>query len=201
MLSQTPQVWLDHQLYRLEDGVLLAWDSVADLFPQGVPQAMFSAYVELVQRLADSDWNQPQPVLLPLAQQARRDQQNSLPALAPGRGLLEDFFRQSARQPDALALICGAQRWTYNDLATQALRIAAGLLEAGMRQGEAVEVCLPRGPRQIAAVFGVLQNLRSCEMLRDSRDTFAHVEQGDRGFVARCFNAENAHGRVDVTEN
>lgn len=25
-----------------------------------------------------------------------------------------------------------------------------------MRQGEAVEVCLPRGPRQIAAVFGVL---------------------------------------------
>ncbi|UHG95087.1 non-ribosomal peptide synthetase [Pseudomonas sp. 7-41] len=156
MLSQTPQVWLDHQLYRLEDGVLLAWDSVAELFPQGVPQAMFSAYVELVQRLADSDWNQPQPVLLPLAQQARRDQQNSLPALAPGRGLLEDFFRQSARQPDALALICGAQRWTYNDLATQALRIAAGLLEAGMRQGEAVEVCLPRGPRQIAAVFGVL---------------------------------------------
>lgn len=77
--------------------MLLAWDSVADLFPQGVPQAMFSAYVELVQRLADSDWNQPQPVLLPLAQQARRDQQNSLPALAPGRGLLEDFF---AKVPD-----------------------------------------------------------------------------------------------------
>uniref|UniRef100_UPI0036D2AED6 hypothetical protein n=1 Tax=Pseudomonas sp. MD330_11 TaxID=3241255 RepID=UPI0036D2AED6 len=97
----------------LEDGVLLASDSVAELFPQGVPQAMFSAYVELVQRLADSDWNQPQPVLLPLAQQARRDQQISLPALAPGRGLLEVFFRQSARVPDALALICGAHRWTY----------------------------------------------------------------------------------------
>ncbi|WP_379556313.1 hypothetical protein, partial [Pseudomonas sp. MD330_11] len=62
-LSQTPQVWLDHQLYRLEDGVLLAWDSVAELLPQGVPQAMLSAYVELVQRMADSDWNQPQPVL------------------------------------------------------------------------------------------------------------------------------------------
>ncbi len=156
MLSQTPQVWLDHQLYRVEDGVLLAWDSLTELFPDGVLAAMFTAYIELVQRLADSDWNQPQPVLLPLAQQVRRDRQNSLPPLAQGRGLLDDFFRQSAAQPDAVALICGAQRWTYQELAEHALRVAAGLLDAGMRQGEAVEVCLPRGPWQIAAVFGVL---------------------------------------------
>ena len=156
MLSQTPQVWLDHQLYRVEDGVLLAWDSIAQLFPQGVLEAMFNAYIELVQRLADSDWNQPQPVLLPLAQQARRDRQNSVPSLQQGRGLLEDFFRQSAQQPDAVALICGTQQWTYKELADQSLRVAAGLLDAGMRQGEAVEVCLPRGPEQIAAVFGVL---------------------------------------------
>lgn len=156
MLSQTPQVWLDHQLYRVEDGVLLAWDSIAELFPHGVLEAMFSAYIELVQRLADSDWNQPQPVLLPLAQQAQRDRQNSVPSLAAGRGLLDDFFRQSTQQPDAVALICGTQQWTYEALANQALRVAAGLLDAGMRPGEAVEVCLPRGPGQVAAVFGVL---------------------------------------------
>ncbi|MGE7955558.1 amino acid adenylation domain-containing protein [Pseudomonas sp. NPDC089530] len=156
MLSQTPQVWLDHQLYRVDDGLLLAWDSIAELFAEGVLEAMFQAYVELVQRLADSDWDQPQPVLLPLAQQARRERQNSVPALAPGRGLLEDFFRQSAQRPDALALICGEQRCTYGELAARALRVAGGLLEAGMRPGEAVEICLPRGLGQIVAVFGVL---------------------------------------------
>ncbi|MDH0303282.1 MULTISPECIES: amino acid adenylation domain-containing protein [unclassified Pseudomonas] len=156
MLSQTPQVWLDHQLYRVEDGLLLAWDSVVGLLAEGVLEAMFQAYDELLRRLADSDWNLPQPVLLPQAQQARRDRQNSVPAIAPARGLLEDFFRHAARKPDGLALICGAQRCTYGELANRALRVAAGLLEAGMRQGDAVEVCLPRGPGQIVAVFGVL---------------------------------------------
>ncbi|WP_442113750.1 amino acid adenylation domain-containing protein [Pseudomonas sp. NUPR-001] len=156
MLSQTPQVWLDHQLYRVEDGVLLAWDSITELFAEGVLEAMFQAYIELLQRLADSDWNLAQPVLLPLAQQARRARQNSVPALATGRGLLEDFFRHSEQYRDDLALICGEQRCTYGELATRSLRVAAGLLEAGMRQGEAVEICLPRGIEQIVAVFGVL---------------------------------------------
>lgn len=45
MLSQTPQVWLDHQLYRVGDGILLAWDSVVGLFPEGLPETMFEAYV------------------------------------------------------------------------------------------------------------------------------------------------------------
>ena len=34
MISQTPQVWLDHQLYRVPGGALLAWDSVDGLFPR-----------------------------------------------------------------------------------------------------------------------------------------------------------------------
>ena len=34
---QTPQVWLDHQLYRLPDGTLsLHWDVVDELFPPGM---------------------------------------------------------------------------------------------------------------------------------------------------------------------
>ncbi len=59
MLSQTPQVWLDHQLYRVGDGILLAWDSVVGLFPEGLPETMFEAYVGLLQRLCDSAWEQP----------------------------------------------------------------------------------------------------------------------------------------------
>jgi len=156
MISQTPQVWLDHQLYRVEDGLLLAWDSVDGLFADGVLAAMFQAYDALLRRLADSDWQLPQPLPLPLAQQARRDLQNSVPAVAPARGLLDDFFRQAASQPHAPALSCGAQHCTYGELATRALRVAAGLLAAGMRQGDAVEVCLPRGLDQVVAVFGVL---------------------------------------------
>ncbi|CAM5231515.1 condensation domain-containing protein [Streptomyces griseus] len=53
MISQTPQVWLDHQVYRTDDGVVLAWDAVDELFPDGLMDTMLRAYEELLLRLAD----------------------------------------------------------------------------------------------------------------------------------------------------
>ncbi len=73
MISQTPQVWLDHQLYRVTDGVLLAWDSVDGLFPDGMLDAMFDAYIAFVQALCDRDWRQPAAVALPPAPRRVRD--------------------------------------------------------------------------------------------------------------------------------
>lgn len=64
MLSQTPQVWLDHQVYRTDDSVLLAWDAVDELFPPGVLDAMLRSYRELLDRLAadGDDWDRPAAV-------------------------------------------------------------------------------------------------------------------------------------------
>ncbi|WP_455361105.1 condensation domain-containing protein [Streptomyces sp. SYSU K21746] len=64
MLSQTPQVWLDHQVYKLDDAVLLAWDAVDELFPEGLMDDMLRAYEELLHRLADedNDWSGPAAV-------------------------------------------------------------------------------------------------------------------------------------------
>jgi aryl carrier-like protein len=59
MLSQTPQVWLDHQVYRADDGVLLAWDAVDELFPAGLLDDMLRAYQKLLNWLAapDNTWS------------------------------------------------------------------------------------------------------------------------------------------------
>ncbi|MGS0894515.1 amino acid adenylation domain-containing protein [Burkholderia stagnalis] len=156
MISQTPQVWLDHQLYRIEDGVLLAWDSVDGLFPDGMLDAMFDAYVALVQALCDRDWRLPIAVELPSGQRRVRDALNALPAPARPRTLHGDVFARAAREPDAVALWCGEQVVTRGELAAQALAIAGGLRAAGVARGDAVEISLPRGPAQIAAVLGVL---------------------------------------------
>ncbi|MFJ7331625.1 condensation domain-containing protein, partial [Streptomyces cyaneofuscatus] len=43
-ISQTPQVWLDHQVREHPDGVYLNWDFVEGLFPEGVVEGMFEAY-------------------------------------------------------------------------------------------------------------------------------------------------------------
>lgn len=60
MLSQTPQVWLDHQVYRTDDSVLLAWDAVDELFPPGLLDDMLRSYEDLLNRLAaDDPWTAP----------------------------------------------------------------------------------------------------------------------------------------------
>nr|WP_253600874.1 amino acid adenylation domain-containing protein [Burkholderia cenocepacia] len=156
MISQTPQVWLDHQLYRVPGGALLAWDSVDGLFPDGMIDAMFGAYVAFVQALCDRDWRLPIAVELPSAQRRVRDALNALPAPRRARTLHHDFFALAAREPAAVAVRCGDRAVTRGELAAQALAIAGGLRAAGIGHGDAVEISLPRGPEQVAAVFGVL---------------------------------------------
>ncbi|WP_191902232.1 condensation domain-containing protein, partial [Pseudomonas viridiflava] len=43
-ITQTPQVWLDHMLLELEGRLLFNWDSIDELFPDGLIEQMFAAY-------------------------------------------------------------------------------------------------------------------------------------------------------------
>ncbi|MER6522084.1 amino acid adenylation domain-containing protein [Streptomyces sp. NPDC001553] len=180
MLSQTPQVWLDHQVYATRDGgLLLAWDSVDDLFPAGVPAAMMAAYTTLLRHLATSDepfadslaepFAEPGagpaderveadlPLPLPVAQRRRRDEVNSATRAHSGRLLHTAFFAHAARRAvDPALLWHDTGRLTHGELAGRALRIAGSLVARGIGPGTSVVVSVPKGPDQIAAVLGVL---------------------------------------------
>ena len=43
-ITQTPQVYLDHQVYQRGGSLHLTWDAVEELFPTGLLDDMFSAY-------------------------------------------------------------------------------------------------------------------------------------------------------------
>ncbi|WP_455926545.1 amino acid adenylation domain-containing protein [Pseudomonas putida] len=154
MISQTPQVWLDHQLYHVPEGVLLAWDSVDGLFAEGVREAMFQVYGALLRELADGDWHLALEARVPAASLARRGAVTQLNAQP--RSLVADFFAQAASVPQRPALVCADRSFSHGELSAQALAVAAGLRDAGLKAGEAVVVSLPRGPLQVVAVFGVL---------------------------------------------
>jgi amino acid adenylation domain-containing protein len=51
-ISQTPQVWIDHQVSERAGRLTCTWDVVEDLFPAGTIDAMFAAFGGLVHRLA-----------------------------------------------------------------------------------------------------------------------------------------------------
>lgn len=65
-ISQTPQVWLDHQVYETNGELLLVWDVVETLFPEGLIDHMFDAYRALLPRIARGKAPDDPSVLVPM---------------------------------------------------------------------------------------------------------------------------------------
>lgn len=158
MISQTPQVWLDHQVYELEGGLLLTWDAVEDLFPEGLISAMFAAYVELIETLAATPaaWEQSVAIALPTEQRAVRAAVNATASPLPPHLLHDPIFALARERPEQVALIERQGTLSYSALTRHALQVAALLVEWGVRQGDPVMVTMPRGIGQVIAVLGVL---------------------------------------------
>ncbi|WLW50146.1 non-ribosomal peptide synthetase [Streptomyces sp. YU58] len=159
MISQTPQVWLDHQVYEESEGLLLAWDAAEELFHADVLDDMFDAYGQLVRDLAESDgaWTSPVPALLPERQRALRARINDTAVPEPGR-LLHDAVVDAARNDgEQIALRWGTTgRMSYDELLHRALAVAGELRARDLGTGEPVAVILDKGWEQIVAVLGIL---------------------------------------------
>ncbi|WP_343299693.1 amino acid adenylation domain-containing protein [Streptomyces sp. 5-6(2022)] len=161
MVSQTPQVWLDHQLYETPGGLLLTWDSVDALFPEGVVDAMFEAYTDLVRHLAAGHteparaWDHPTPRPLPADQARRREAVNATAADIP-EGLLHDgVVAQARRTPGRTAVIAANGSLTYGELLGRAASVA-GLLRERCTSGEVVAISMSKGWEQVAGTLGTL---------------------------------------------
>ncbi|WP_067651949.1 non-ribosomal peptide synthetase [Nocardia harenae] len=157
--TQTPQVWLDHQVIELPEGLVLSWDSVDELFPDGLVGDMFDAYHQLLARLAELDWERPlaSAAMLPADQREVRDRVNDTAEPLPGDERLHTaMFEVAAADPGRIAVIDGADAVTFGELADESLRVAALLAERGVRAGDLVAVCAARGFGLVAALYGVL---------------------------------------------
>jgi mycobactin phenyloxazoline synthetase len=158
IVSQGPQVLLDAQVTELHGGLLVNWDVRRDAFCDGVVDAMFAAFCDLLERLGGSDegWRAPVDALLPASQLAVRARVNATDGPAPARALHDVFFERADREPQLPAVVWDGGELSYGELADRALRVAAALAERGVEPGEPVGVRLPKGPEQVVAVLGVL---------------------------------------------
>ncbi len=89
-ISQTPQVWLDHQVYESEGELRFNWDAVEALFDPDHLRAMFEQYVALLKRLTTDAlaWELPLERLVPRAEIATLTSNDVLkgnlsPAISP----------------------------------------------------------------------------------------------------------------------
>jgi amino acid adenylation domain-containing protein len=157
-LSRTPQVVLDHQILIHDDDLTFYWDNVVGAFAPGVIDAMASAQVQLLMKLASDEeaWRDPHLSLLGSKPAALRARVNNTACDVPLRLLHEGFFAAAAKHPEAPALIDGERTVRYSELAARAASVFRILTEAGTAPGDTVAGVLPHGLDLAAVGLGCL---------------------------------------------
>ncbi len=164
-LSQTPQVWLDHQVIEAAGGLQIAWDAREACFPEGLLDEMFAAWRRLLHTLAEQA-RQGHPLQ---AHGPRVDGRSALlkpgytppllPELAdsppPREALHAPFLRQAARQAQAPAMRSQTLTLSYGELAARSQALAHQLLNHGAQPNTLVGIVMDKGWEQVVAVLGV----------------------------------------------
>ena len=147
-LSQTPHVWLDHQVFVDEGRLVSNWDAVDGLFPPGLVPQMASAFEQAVRSLAGhaDAWSAKrlfEPV--PADVLAQRRGVNTTGAPWPTRTLGDLVEESVTRNPNHLAVWDAGEEHSYAELARDARRVARRLQQLGARPGELVAVVADKG--------------------------------------------------------
>jgi amino acid adenylation domain-containing protein len=158
-ITQTPQVWLDHQVAEIDGELVFNWDAVEELFPAGMLDAMFDAYGEILRELAGgaAAWEATVRNRVPVRQLAAREAVNATAAPLPEGLLHSPFVEQAARCPEAAAVIAGPRRMSYGELDRLSNRLAHRLRRRRVAPDRLVAVVLEKGWRQVVAVLGILK--------------------------------------------
>ncbi|MCC6670717.1 MAG: amino acid adenylation domain-containing protein [Planctomycetes bacterium] len=73
-------------------------------------------------------------------------------------GLLQERFRAQVRaRPSAIALVSGAERWTYAEVAERTNRLAHALRAHGLHPGDRVGILLSKTPAAILAILACVE--------------------------------------------
>ncbi|QKG83774.1 amino acid adenylation domain-containing protein [Kroppenstedtia pulmonis] len=158
-VSQTPQVYLDHQVYEQKGDLAFNWDTIDDLFPAGMLDDMWNAYVGFLEDLAEREelWKERDYQWLPDDQLRQREEVNATQGRVPKDLLQAPFAEQAAMHPDHPALISSEGTLSYEELFRRANQLGRRLREEGVRPGMLVGVAIGKSWEQIVAVLGVLQ--------------------------------------------
>ena len=185
-VTQTPQVWLDHQITEQGNTLVLDWDAVEELFPEGMLDDMFNAYHYLLSRLAASDDWHVNWDLMPADQVLQRKHINETAKPISSETLNSLFIKQAEQQPDQTAVITSSVDISYKDLHHQSMVIASQLVDHGAISNTLIAVVMQKGWEQVVAVLGIL-NAGAAYLPIDPavpKDRLWHLlEDGDVRFV------------------
>ncbi len=157
-VSQTPQVWLDHQVLEQDGGLNLFWDSVDELFYEGMLDEMFNSYTKILRRLAADKnlFNLKLPSLVEVPISIKRKEANETEKQLKDNTLDNLFLEMERIYPNKVAVINEDKKITYNELKEKALYVCRELKNIKTKKNELVAVLMEKGWKQIVSVYGIL---------------------------------------------
>ncbi|MEH2080291.1 MAG: amino acid adenylation domain-containing protein [Nostoc sp.] len=151
-VSQTPQVLLDHQVYEDAGELILTWDTVDEVFPDGMLDEMFDTYCRFLHRLATQPeiWQQKRQINI------TAPAINATTAPIPEGLLHTGFAKQVLRQPKQAAVITSHRTFSYQELDCLVNQVAHRLRHLGATPNQLIAVVMEKGWEQVVAVLGIL---------------------------------------------
>lgn len=156
MISQTPGVWLDFQVYENDLGLMLTWDSVDELFPENMINDMFYGLEKCLKQLKELNWDE-EINLLPEYQEDFIKRQKTINKIESITCLHERFIDQVEKNPTKIALIDTNEsiQLTYKELEREAFKVASFIIKKDIKK-EPIAISLTRGYKQVIAILGVI---------------------------------------------
>ncbi|WP_431041065.1 non-ribosomal peptide synthase/polyketide synthase [Streptomyces sp. P1-3] len=140
-------------------GVVGSLEYATDLFDDTTVRKLADRYVRLLDRLTADPRRHVRGVELvePDERELVLSGFNDTAAETPELTVAELFARQAAATPEATALICEDQEWSYAELAARAERLAGELAGRGVGPETVVGLALPRSADLVVAMLGIWQ--------------------------------------------
>jgi amino acid adenylation domain-containing protein len=164
-ITQTPQVFLDHQVAEEAGALVFNWDAVEAIFPAGMLDDMFAAYCNFLESLAEKEenWQEIHPQLIPHKQLQQLAAINATDAsLWADTGvppLLHTLFTaQVDLQAEKAAVVTTQRSLTYAELYRLANQLGHKLRDLGVQPNQLVAVVMEKGWEQVVAVLGILMS-------------------------------------------
>lgn len=154
-VSQTPQVFLDYQVYESDSCLYVSWDAIDALFPDGLIQDMFEQHATLLTKLAKTSWEEHITLLLPGNQQSCREGYNATESETSEELLIDGFLRNAVQNPEKTAVSTSSKHISYGILFQSACWLANKLQDMGIRERQIVPVMMEKGWQQVVAVLGI----------------------------------------------
>ncbi|WP_350304436.1 non-ribosomal peptide synthetase [Photorhabdus viridis] len=158
--TQTPQVWLENQIVRVNDIITINWNYVDELFPNNMLDNMLDACIHIIEECAYNPeiWDMTGIVVnLPEADLAERERANDT-AVELNPCLLHEMILNAAQQyPDKVAIVQGDRHLRFGELVAKAQLIAHHIRnKTNIAPGDIVAISFPQGSELIVGILGAL---------------------------------------------